>query len=294
MMTATKNIFKGKTVAEAIANACKSLKVSQEEMDIEVLNTGSSGIFGLIRPKSTIQVTLKKDAQAVGDATRPSPPKKKAAEKKKTARKQAAKTSSKPKGTIDEKRDAAASVEPTSDIAPARKNNNISENDQETIRADIEKLLELMKFPSDVSINHKEGSLLAHITGAHVDDIIGEEGRTLDSLQYLLRKMLRKKFPLKINLNLDAGDFRANRLEDLKKLSHKLAAEVKETGKTRSISSLNPSERRVIHMELQDDKEIKSRSVGEGLFKKVLIYRAGKGKKSAPRKRRSNNKQAKT
>jgi spoIIIJ-associated protein len=37
-------------------------------------------------------------------------------------------------------------------------------------------------------------------------------------------------------------------------------------------------------MTLQEDKEIRSRSVGEGLFKKILIYKPGKGKKGGPRK----------
>ena len=52
---------------------------------------------------------------------------------------------------------------------------------------------------------------------------------------------------------------------------------------TQAIPALNPSERRVVHMLLQDDKEVRSRSVGEGLFKKVLIYKPGK-KKPFPRK----------
>ena len=75
--------------------------------------------------------------------------------------------------------------------------------------------------------------------------------------------------------------------EELKQLGLELAAEVKKSGKTRSISSLNPSERRVVHVALQDDKEVRSRSVGEGLFKKVLIYSPGsKGKKASSKRRK--------
>ena len=136
-----------------------------------------------------------------------------------------------------------------------------------------------------MTLSQEGDSLLAHMDGEYVSDIIGEEGRTLDSLQYLLRKICSKKFSAKIILNLDAGDFRANRLQDLTKLGLKYAAEVKKTGKTRAIPSLNPSERRVVHIALQDDKEIRSRSVGEGLFKKVLIYRPGKGTKNVKKRR---------
>jgi spoIIIJ-associated protein len=71
------------------------------------------------------------------------------------------------------------------------------------------------------------------------------------------------------------GDFREKRQDELQDLARELAALVKVDGKTQVIPSLNPSERRVVHMALQDDKEIRSRSVGDGLFKKVLIYKPG-------------------
>jgi spoIIIJ-associated protein len=58
---------------------------------------------------------------------------------------------------------------------------------------------------------------------------------------------------------------------------------VKDSGKTRSIPALNPAERRIVHMVLQDDSTIRSRSVGEGLFKKILIYLPGRGRKKSPR-----------
>ncbi|PKN15596.1 MAG: hypothetical protein CVU68_13940 [Deltaproteobacteria bacterium HGW-Deltaproteobacteria-3] len=70
----------------------------------------------------------------------------------------------------------------------------------------------------------------------------------------------------------------------------RLAQEVKETGKTRTIPAINPAERRMVHMALQDDTEIRSRSVGEGLFKKVLIYLPGKGRRRAPRKKKTAEK----
>ena len=61
---------------------------------------------------------------------------------------------------------------------------------------------------------------------------------------------------------------------------------MKVDGKTQAIPALNPSERRVVHVMLQDDKSIRSRSVGDGLFKKVLIYKPGsKVKKTGGRRR---------
>jgi spoIIIJ-associated protein len=287
-MTAKKNTFQGKDIAEAISIACKRLKVPQEQLDIEVVNTGSAGIFGLCRQKAAIKVTLKKEAatEEAGATLPPADKKKRPPKKKPNAR--VAKPRPEKKNSAPAEQAAAPPPPPAKvEKKPAPDLKILTDEEREAVKADINQLLALMGFPSVVTVSQDGDSLLGHIDGDHVKDIIGEEGRTLDSLQYLLRKMFSKKFSFKIILNLDAGDFRANRLQNLTDLSIKYAAEVKESGKTRAIPSLNPSERRVVHMALQSDKDIRSRSVGEGLFKKVLIYRPGKGKKNS-RKRRSS------
>ena len=53
--------FEGKDVADAISKACKSLNVPQENLDIEVLTTGTSGIFGLCRKKTRLRVAVKEE-----------------------------------------------------------------------------------------------------------------------------------------------------------------------------------------------------------------------------------------
>jgi spoIIIJ-associated protein len=281
----TKNIFKGKTVAEAIENACISLNAPQEQLDIKVIHTGASGIFGLCRQKSTIKATLKKDAKRPEEsATAAQAGRKKGGSRKKTTQTAPKAVAEGKTGGPEKKEKVRPMVEP--DDTATREESHITDDQMAAIKSEADTILTLMQLPSEVTVSRKQGTVLVHIDGEHIDDVIGEEGMTLESLQYILRKIIRKKFPFKINLNLDAGNFMSNRINELKTLSLKLAAEVKETGKTQSIPSLNPSERRVIHMEIQDDKEVRSRSVGEGLFKKVLIYRPGKGRKSSPKKRR--------
>ena len=101
-------------------------------------------------------------------------------------------------------------------------------------------------------------------------------------------------------MTIDVGDYRERRHQELREKAVEYAALVKENGKTQVIPSLNPYERRVVHVALQDDTEIRSRSVGDGLFKKVLIYKPGKGRKSSGRKksrgryRKKNNQGRKT
>jgi spoIIIJ-associated protein len=284
--------FEGKDVAEAISKACKTLNVSQENLDIEVLTTGNSGIFGLCRQKARLRVAVKNEYGEKAERKPSKRPAKAKSEKETTIE---TKKETAPKA----KKKAAKSqpVEKAPEAAKEAKEDFVVGADLlADLKTGLERILELMNYPSEVSVSSHQENVTAQIQGGHVDEIVEQNGKILDSLQYLLRKIIGKKYSEKAIISLDAGDFRAVRTEELKQLGLELAAEVKKSGKTRSIPSLNPSERRVVHLALQDDKDIRSRSVGEGLFKKVLIYRPGsKGQKgpARPRKGGRNKKEHK-
>ena len=276
----------GKDVADAISKACKSLNTSQENLDIEVLSTGTAGIFGLCKQKARLRVNIKGEhGQEVEEkpSKRPAKPK---SEKVKTVEKKKAPSREK------KKEEKPKPVVKAQDIAmEPKKDFQVGADLLSQVETDLSRLLELMSSPSGVSVSSNQENVTALIEGEHVAEIVDQNGKILDSLQYLLRKMISKKFTEKAIISIDAGDFRAKRNEELEKLGVQYAAEVKKSGKTRSIPSLNPSERRVVHIALQDDKDVRSRSVGEGLLKKVLIYRPGKGKKrSSERGKAARNK----
>ena len=277
--------FEGKDVAEAISKACKALNVSQENLDIEVLTTGTSGIFGLCRQKARLRVAVKKEDSGKTAEKHARRPVKAKSVKEKTAE-------SKKEHTAKAQKKAAKSQAVTmapEAIKETKEDFVVGEDLLTELKADLVRILELMKYPSEVSVFSDKEHVTAQIQGEYVDEIVEQNGKILDSLQYLLRKIIGKKYNEKAIISLDAGDFRAVRTEELKQRGLELAAEVKKNGKTRSIPSLNPSERRVVHLALQDDKDVRSRSVGEGLFKKVLIYRPGsKGRKAPVRKRKGS------
>ena len=271
--------FEGKDIAEAITKACKALNVSQENLDIEVLTTGTAGIFGLCRQKARLRVALKKE-ESQSAAEKP--------KKHTKARNDKVKISDKKKETSAEqkrKEKAEPAAKPKQSAEEPEEDFQVGDDLLGDVKTDLARLLDLMHYPSDVSVSSNREYVTALIQGQYVDEIVDQNGKILDSLQYLLRKMIGKKYSEKAIISLDAGDFRATRTEELKQLGLDLAAEVKKNGKTRSIPSLNPSERRVVHLALQDDKDIRSRSVGEGLFKKVLIYTPGSKGRKGPAKR---------
>ena len=275
--------FEGKDVAEAISKACKTFNVSQEDLDIEVLTTGTSGIFGLCKQKARLRVALKKEDVLKAGEKSPRRPAKSKSEKERTIEKK--------KITAVKEKKKAAKGKPVAEaleaVNEAREDVVIGEDLLAHLKVDLVRILELMHYPSEVSVSSDKEYVTAQIKGEYVNEIVEQNGKILDSLQYLLRKIVGKKYSEKAIISLDAGDFRAVRTEELKQLALELAVEVKKSGKTGSIPSLNPSERRVVHLALQDDKDVRSRSVGEGLFKKVLIYRPGsKGRKGPAQKRK--------
>jgi len=275
---AAKIEYKGKDVAEAIRIACENLNVPREQLDIEIVNTGSTGIFGLLRKKATIRVS-RREEEATG-AAEPSKSRFAGRSERGKGRGGAARPSASPaqKGPAVQREIVKEEEQPIT----------FSQATLDAIKNDLDTILKLMGFPSDVSLSTKGNKVMAHIGGEFLEQIVGADGQTLDGLQYVMRKVIARKFPEKILFALDAGDFRESRAKELEEMSLKLAQEVKETGKTHSIPALNPAERRIVHMVLQEDTTIRSRSVGDGLFKKILIYVPGKGKKKAPRRRKSN------
>jgi len=274
--------YKGTDVEEAIGNACAALNVPREELDIRIISTGSTGIFGLGRKKAAVQVSLKKEGGH--EQRRPAQEKKMSTPRGKSERPASDRKPSAPRARAEQPAD---SVEPAEEVA----GDPVSPEEMEAIRADIAKILELMGCPSEISMEQDQNNKVhAKITGEFVEILVGPEGQTLDGLQYVLRKIITRKFPQKVLFALDAGGFRDNRMGELQERALRLAQEVKETGKTRTIPAINPAERRMVHMALQDDTDIRSRSVGEGLFKKVLIYLPGKGRRRSPRKKKSGEK----
>lgn len=280
--------FYSQSVAEAIRQACADFSTAQENLAIEVLETGSKGIFGLCKKRAHIRVSLKKDAvESPVDV-----PAKKKGKPAQSMKKDfvveadcATEEKAPPKGKKMKPRAEAqvrkekVSPEPVEFEAPA-------DEVLATIKTDLEQILALMGFASEVSVKVGGQAVQCDIKSEHEESIIGQEGRTLDSLQYLIRKIVSSRLPDRMMVDLDVGNFREQRMEELQKLAVEMADQVKESGKTMAIPALNPSERRVVHVALQDDKKIRSRSVGDGIFKKVLIFKPGnKGKKSGSRRR---------
>ncbi len=137
----------------------------------------------------------------------------------------------------------------------------------------LEKFLSYFPVPAKLEVETEEGITRFNIIGDGSGILIGKQGQTLKELEYLFQKMVQKRWGglLPVRIVLDAEGYRKRRLESLKEIAQRLAAKAKKLGKTVSTAPLSPAERRIVHITLKKDAEIKTRSSGEGESKKVDI-----------------------
>jgi len=103
--------------------------------------------------------------------------------------------------------------------------------------------------------------------------LIGREGQTLAALQYLASRIVSRGMNAAVRINLDAGDYRQRQDNKLRELALNLAVRVKNTGKACSTRPLSSYHRRIVHLTLQEDEQVQTRSTGEGALKRVVVQR---------------------
>jgi spoIIIJ-associated protein len=137
----------------------------------------------------------------------------------------------------------------------------------------LERILELMGEKAKVAGRFDEEDRLSlSIDAEDAGLLIGKQGQTLEALQYLLTKMIAKKARRKVRVFIDIESYRARHQEALTQLALKSGEKAKKSGRPVTLNPMNPHDRRIVHLALQGDKEVKTMSRGEGLYKKVVVY----------------------
>lgn len=103
--------------------------------------------------------------------------------------------------------------------------------------------------------------------------LIGREGQTLASLQYLASRVVSRGMNAAVRVQLDAGRYRQRQDEKLREMALALAEKVRQTGRAYSTRPLSSYHRRIVHLCLQDAGDVQTRSSGDGPMKRVVIMR---------------------
>lgn len=140
-------------------------------------------------------------------------------------------------------------------------------------RETITTILQKMDIEAEIA-DLKEGENKVYIELASKKNsglIIGKKGKTLESLQFIVNLIINHKTGSEKKIILDIESYRAKRERALRKMSRDIAFKVIKTGKPWTLEPMNPFERRLIHLTLQNDSRVTTKSEGQGIYRKVTI-----------------------
>lgn len=308
--------FEGKTVEYAIEAACKHFNVSKEELKYEIITRGSTGLFGLGSKKAkikafqpvikSVQQDVQKSEVSEGTADTEKEVKAQKAEEpvKETQRGSRrsesvthAPRSERPRKSVPKaqpfdimtedtsKRTESGDTAASSAVASGgEETREIRQPDEATLTEALtiaRQIITLSGFDCEVSVQKQDGQTSLVFEGVDIPLIIGRDGQTLESIEYIINRTLTHKMGFIVPVTLDAGTYRANRDEKLISLARHKAETVKKTGKSMALAPMNPRDRRLIHLSLRDVPGIRTSSVGDGERRKVVITPLNRSKRES-------------
>ncbi len=256
--------FTGKDTEEALQQAAKHFDMPLDRLEIEVVQSGSNGIFGigsrkakvLARPAGPSAQEEVAEVLAVvsGKAPQPAP----AAEPEPEPEPAAAP----PAATETDDRPDPRAPRPPEPPSPEL---------MESARQCLGRLLQAMEPEATVEASIGERGIELEIIGGETGIIIGRRGQTLEALQYLVTRIVSHEAGRAIRISVDTGGYRQRRFESLADLALRMGSKARETGRPVAVGPLNSQERRVVHMALRDQHDLSTVSRGRSDLKKVVI-----------------------
>ena len=225
----------------AIAAGLARLGVDRDAVEVEVLDGGSRGLFGLGGREAHVRLTPK---------LRTMPP---------------------PTPAVPAEPVAPPAAEPVASAAV--------QDEAEVARGVLLELLALLdmeKAQVDVrqakpSAAEKEPPLVLDVHGPGADALIGRRGKTLAALQRITRLIVGQEMAGRVRLVVDVDGFKARQEKSLRRLAQRVAEQAVRTDRTVVLEPMPPNERRIIHLALRDHSQVTTESVGEGDRRKVTI-----------------------
>ena len=248
------------TYGDAVRDAATKLGLNPRELAIEVIDAGrSANSMGGFRPVK-IRAS-RRDPSAPPDGARRGPG---------TPRERDGSGEPRRAGAGFGRPPAIAYGPPPPPLDPAK----IGPELVEQIREISAGVVGEMGFSATVVADRtKEGVRVAVQAGDKDQYLIGRDGETLAALQHLVARMLRARMPEEAipRIEVDVAGYRDRRVKDLRDLARELMEEVRQTGGEASTEPLSAIERRIVHLEVATVPGLSSMSIGEGMFKRVIV-----------------------
>jgi spoIIIJ-associated protein len=263
--------FTGKSVKEAIARACEELKLDEALLEVEVLAESTRGFLGIVGQRDArIRVRKRNILEEVMEAKPTSRTHEESSPE--LAAREIVEEEYPESATEDF--EAAPDLEPV----PRRPETAIPTQEQSAYLEEASQVLKeiLKRIPveAEVVASVMEGAIYLDIKGDGTGLLIGKKGQTLDALQFLVNKIVnRENAPgEKIEIVVDSENYRLRKRENLREIALKMSQKAKKTLKPMALNPMTPQERRIIHLILAEDKEVYTKSYGEGALRRIVVY----------------------
>lgn len=135
----------------------------------------------------------------------------------------------------------------------------------------VSEFLKLLEIEGTAKIKENEEAIDVILDTQDSGIVIGHHGDTLESLQIVLGICIAKKIGEFKRVSVEVGEYKKNRSEWLNNLAITTKEKVLDQNQEIYLYDLKPWERRVVHLLLQDDKEVYSESVGEGKNRALVV-----------------------
>jgi spoIIIJ-associated protein len=264
------------TVEEAIQQGLDQLGLTADAVSVEVLDSGSKGLFGLggrqVRVRLSVTPPPMRDLPA--SAPEPKPVSAKKAESKPKAKEPKPRPEKKPAAPK-----AETKPEPRPEPKPAPQRPSNVENDAvlNTTEEVISKLIHYMGMTAQVSAHYDESdpadnrTIQVDVRGEDLSALIGRKAETLASFQHVASLIVGKQTQQWVQVVVDVEGYRARREKQIRQLANRMADQVTKTGRKVTMEPMPSSERRVVHIELRGHPAVKTESTGDEPYRKVVI-----------------------
>ena len=278
----------GATVDEAIKKGLKDLSLSEDAVKIEVIEGGSTGIFGLFKKEAKVKLipldeeynkeeaivqvieVEKKEEQVVKVEKTTEEIKEVKAEEVVEQEAHDEKTEIVEEETVVETEVTETAEEP---IKKAKREDYIVKN-QDRIVSYLQNIVIAMGYP-DATVDFREDGNRHFTLNIKTEEntrlIIGKRGVTLNSLQFLVNNFAKKFSSHYFRIEVDCDDYRENRKKTLEDLALNLAKKSKKIGKPVELETMTSIERKIIHNALTGIKNVETESRGEEPHRYLVI-----------------------
>jgi spoIIIJ-associated protein len=264
------------TVEEAIQQGLDQLGLTADAVSVEVLDSGSKGLFGLGGRQVRVRISVNPPPAPEIPASQPEvkPATAKKAESKPKAKEPKPRAEKKPAEPKPEKK-----PEPKPEPKPVTQRPVNVEHDTvlNTAEEVISKLIYHMGLTAQVSAHYDESdsadnrTIQVDVRGEDLTALIGRRAETLAAFQHVASLIVGKQTQQWVQIIVDVEGYRARRDKQIRQLANRMADQVTKTGRKVTMEPMPSSERRVVHIELRGHPAVKTESTGEEPYRKVVI-----------------------